>query len=90
MLDIETKRKIDGQELSVRQEFLNLCDEFSEFNDYCAFFCESVSLNIAQCDSADKAYAQGVRRMSRSISDKAQLFDEWLQRINSGLNTISD
>lgn len=85
MLDIETKKKIDGQELSFRQEFLNLCDEFSEFNDYCAFFCESVSLNAAQSDSADKAYAQGVRRMSRSISDKAQLFDEWLQRINRRL-----
>lgn len=83
MLDIETKRKIDGQELSLRQEFLNLCDEFSEFNDYCAFFCESVSLHITQCDSADKAYAQGMKRMSRSISDKVQLFDEWLQRINS-------
>ena len=85
MLDIETKRKIDGQELSLRQEFLNLCDEFSEFNDYCAFFCESVSLHISRCDSADKAYAQGVRRMSRSVRDKAQLFDEWLQRINSRL-----
>ena len=83
MLDIETKRKIDGQELSLRQEFLNLCDEFSEFNDYCAFFCESVSLSAAQCDSADKAYVQGVKRISRSIRDKAQFFDEWLQRINS-------
>ena len=85
MLDIETKRKIDGQELSLRQEFLNLCDEFSEFNDYFAFFCESVSLNVAQCDSADRTYVQGVKRMSRSIRDKAQLFDEWLQRVNCRL-----
>ena len=85
MLDIETKRKIDRQELSLRQEFLSLCDEFSEFNDYCAFFCEPVSLHVAQCDSADKAYVQGVKRISRSISDKSQLFDEWLQRINCRL-----
>ena len=82
MLGMDCVRKDIDEEPSLKQEFLNLCDEFSEFNDYCAFFCESVSLHTNQCEMADKIYAQGLKRFSRSVRDRAQFFDEWLQRIN--------
>jgi hypothetical protein len=85
MLDLDNTRKSEDDLLPVKQEFINLCDEFSEFSDYCAFFCESVSLQAFKDIPVDKICAQGVERFADSIKKKAQIFDVWLQRINTRL-----
>lgn len=85
MLDLDNTRKSEDELLAVKQELINLCDEFSEFNDYCAFFCESLSLQAFKSIPVDKTCAQGVERFADSIRKKAQIFDVWLQQINTRL-----
>lgn len=62
--------------------FVELCDEFSEYNDYCAFFCESVSLHAMSGKPMDKTCAQGLERFARAIRGKSQYFDNWLQELH--------
>ena len=82
MLNINNTQKSDEKFESVKSEFVGLCDEFSEFNNYCAFFCESASLHALSGRPLDKAYAHGLEYFARSIRDKSQYFENWLQELH--------
>lgn len=63
------------QEQSTPTKLLDLYDEFSEFDAYCAFFCDAVgALSERQDDFLDRNTAQGIR-----------LFGDWLKERSSVL-----
>ena len=82
MLDLDNTQKPKDSNLTVGEEFRDLCDEFSEFNDYCAFFCESVSCQAVSGKQMDKVCAHGLERFAQSLRDKSQHFDKWLQELH--------
>ncbi|ARU29444.1 hypothetical protein [Cellvibrio sp. PSBB006] len=82
MLDINNPPNPDDEPLSIKSEFVNLCDEFSAFNNYCAFFCESVSLHALSGKPMDKVSAHGLERFAQALRDKSQQFDNWLQELH--------
>lgn len=86
MLDLDQTQKSGEEILAIKREFVKLCDEFSEFNDYCSFFCASVSLQASNSMQIDKICAQGVERFAYSIRNKARLLDDWLQQINARMH----
>lgn len=82
MLSETNTQKLEDKSQEFKSGFIELCDEFSEHNDYCAFFCESVSLHAKSGKPIDKACAQGLERFARAMRDKSQYFDNWLQELH--------
>lgn len=78
----EASKKTVGESLLHENEFIQLCDEYSEFNEYCAFFCEAVTLYALSNRTMDKASAHGLERFARSIREKSQHLDKWLQELH--------
>lgn len=85
MLDFKRMDCQSSQDEPLKAELLRLCDEFTEFNDYCAFFCESVSLYASQSAVLDGSSAFGMKRFSQCIKDRSQEFNDRLQAIMKGL-----
>ena len=82
MLELDKTQKLENKNLTAGEEFRDLCDEFSAFNDYCAFFCESVSLHAVSGVQMDKVCAHGLERFAQALRDKSQHFDNWLQELH--------
>lgn len=60
---------------SIKRDLVVLYDDFSEFDAYCAFFCDAVAaLSKDQDDFLDRATAQGIR-----------LFGDWLKESSKEL-----
>lgn len=63
------------QEQATPTKLLSLYDDFSEFDAYCAFFCDAVgAMSERQDDFLDRNTAQGIR-----------LFGGWLKERSSVL-----
>lgn len=73
----------DKPESSQQEQLLNFCDEFSEFTDYSAFFCESVSAIVNDQNLIDKASSQGLKRYAQSLKDQSRRLQSWLQQIQT-------
>lgn len=71
MLDLHNTHKLDKTRLSPKEALLNLCDEFTEFNDCCAFFCESVSRIASDKELISVETAQGLKRFAYSLKAKS-------------------
>ena len=82
MLSQTDTQNLEDKPQEFKSGFIELCDEFSEYNDYCAFFCESISLHAISGKPMDKVSAQGLERFAKSIRDKSQYFDNWLQELH--------
>lgn len=82
MLDIDNNQKPDNEFLSLKNEFVNLCDEFSAFTNYCACFCESVSLHSLNDMQMDKVCAHGLGRFAHSLRNRCQFFENWLKDLH--------
>lgn len=81
MLDFKRLDYQESKDDSLKTELLRLCDEFTEFNDYCAFFCESVGLYASQSVLQDGSGAFGMKRFSQCIKDRSQGLNDRLQAI---------
>lgn len=77
----ETRRSQDAEQ-SIRTEFVKLCDEFNEFNDYCAFFCKATSLIAADGEPLENDAAQGLERYAYALKNKSQQLGRWLHDIH--------
>ena len=82
MLSQTDTQKLEDKPQEFKSGFIELCDEFSEYNDCCAFFCESISLHAISGKPMDKISAQGLERFAKFIRDKSQYFDNWLQELH--------
>lgn len=79
-----TPIKVTGEGVAEDGQLLNFCDEFTEFNDYCAFFCDAAALIVANNDLIDKETTQGLKRYAQSLKDKSHYLKLWLQQIQAG------
>ena len=81
MLDFESS-PVQNDSPSVKQEVMQLSDQYSEFNDYCAFFCmasSSLLLNIET--EINKSYAHGAVRFAYKLIERSQHIDDQLRHI---------
>lgn len=81
MLDFKRMGYQSSKDDVLKDELLKLCDEFTEFNDYCAFFCDSVGLYASQSSVLDGSSAFGMKRFSHCIKDRSREFNDRLQAI---------
>lgn len=75
--------KVTGEGVSAMDDLINFCDEFSEFNDYCAFFCDAVVLIASTNDQTDKQSNLGLERYAQSLKDRSHSLHAWIQLIQS-------
>lgn len=58
------------EEKSLPSELLAFYDEFSEFNDYCAFFCDAFA-NVASLEGGlDDSSIQGMKRSAQWMKER--------------------
>lgn len=73
-------------------KLLSLYDDFSEFDAYCAFFCDAVgALNERQDDFLDRTTAQGIRLFGGWLKDrssdlKGELKTAWQEATGANSN----
>jgi hypothetical protein len=85
MLDFNSNSS-DESVQSIKQELTKLCDQYTEFNDYCAFFCAATSALLLNTETeTNKNYAQGAGRFAYQLIERSQYFEDRLQQLLRGL-----
>lgn len=84
MRELHETRKPTDAKISPTVNLVRLCDEFSEFNDYCAFFCKAASLIATDEEPLDGDAAEGLERYAYALQKKSQLLKRWLHEIQAG------
>lgn len=63
---------------TLKQELAALCDQYAEFNDYCAFFCNACSVLLLANEDAFQSSTHGAHRFSIQLIKRSQHFKERL------------
>ena len=61
---------------SIKQELVALCDQYGEFDDYCAFFCEASSLFIESDGDVFQSSVHDAQRFSAELIKRSQYFEK--------------
>ena len=81
MLEFEDTPSQENATASLRHDFVQLCDQFSEFNDYCAFYCKASSALLVYVEGETfKSCTHGAERFANVLIKRAQYFDDWLHQ----------
>lgn len=76
-----TKSPEDGIQ-SMKSELVALCDQYAEFNDYCAFFCDACSLFMLANEDTFQSSTHGAHRFSIQLIKRSQYFKERLDYLS--------
>lgn len=80
-----TKSPEDGIQ-SIKSELVALCDQYIEFNDYCAFFCEASRFLIAADEAVGQSAVYGLERFSGQLIKRSQYFKERLLYLSQNVD----
>ncbi len=76
----------ENEARTIRSELATICDQYAEFNDYCAFFCEASRFLIMSNDEVYQSCADGAQRFSTQLIKRSQYFkarlDYLLRRVD--------
>ena len=75
------------QEPRLAMELLRYYDDFSEFNDDCAFLCDAFAALVTNSDYLDQQSREGFDRHTRQLKQKVQEFKERLRDIRTLAST---
>ncbi len=82
MINSNTSDDSENPPTSIKQELINLCDSYTEFNHYCTFYCKSTSALMQRSTvELDISCAEGVARLAQMVVEKSRAIDEQLQRL---------
>lgn len=81
MLKFENTSPQENSNHELKNDFVKLCDQFSEFNDYCAFYCKASGALLLHCEGETfKSCTYGAERFANILIQRSQYFDDWLHR----------
>lgn len=82
MINSNTSDVSENPPASIKQELINLCDSYTEFNHYCTFYCKSTSALIQRSAvELDTNCAEGMARFAQMVIEKSRVIDAQLQRL---------
>jgi hypothetical protein len=81
----DTEQKSATGASSVRQDILQLYDEFAEFNDRCSFLCDAFAGIVANPEYIDENTIHGFSRYSDWLKHKIVEFKARLKHIHERL-----
>ena len=85
--DINDNHHKNAVDISIiAASLLELCDEFSEFNSYCAFLCDSFSCLAGKNEPVEKNRAAGVALFTDWMKYRMQLLQIELNDIQKQLD----
>lgn len=73
---------IENTLVSIKQELINLCDSYTEFNHFCTFYCKSTSALMQRSTvELDTTCAEGMARFAQMVVEKSRSIDARLQQL---------
>lgn len=80
MIDSQDTAPTENPPTSIKQELINLCDSYTEFNHYCIFYCKSTSALMQRSAlELDTSCAEGMARFAQMVVEKSRVIDMRLQ-----------
>lgn len=87
MFELDQKTTIDDSSLS--DDLLQLYNEFVEFNDYNAFFCDACAGVVSNDDLLDTSTIHGIHRCSRWMKSHMEEFKARLKALERKSRTAN-